>query len=371
MMLEISLDEAGVLKGMRVVRSNPAFDAAARDAVSQWKFRARRCGLVRSRPPPTSSWDSCHPWCSFPRERFPGVVHATPTQQRRAFGAWILVCIFWSTTFLGIRIGLETLPPFSMVSGARYIVAGLILGVVVLSRGTALPSRDSWPGHALLGFLMLGVGNGALVWAEQWVPSGMAAVMAAAIPFWMVGIEALLPSGERIRPLQFVGLFLGFGGLVLLATANSTPSGATSRQFLRGVIAVQVSCCGWSLGSAYSKRHARHENAFAAAAMQMVFGGTMLRDCGNGARRVARIPPDRARAAGLDVSGHLRRARRVRQLHLRAEIFARGDGVAVRLHHAGARRDSGRGGDARAFHAADGGGDRGYFCGDAGGSPKR
>ena len=163
-----------------------------------------------------------------------------------------------------------------MVSGARYIAAGLILGVIVLSRGIALPSRESWPGHALLGFLMLGLGNGALVWAEQWVPSGMAAVMVATIPFWMIGIEALLPSGERIRPLQFGGLLLGFVGLVLLATANSTPSGATSRQFLHGAIAVQVSCCGWSLGSAYSKRHARHENVFAAAAMQMVLGGIIL-----------------------------------------------------------------------------------------------
>jgi drug/metabolite transporter (DMT)-like permease len=163
-----------------------------------------------------------------------------------------------------------------MISGLRYIVAGLILGIIVLSRGTALPSRDSWPGHALLGFLMLGLGNGALVWAEQWVPSGMAAVMTAAVPFWMIGVEALLPSGERIRPLQFGGLLLGFGGLVLLATANSTPSGATSRQFLHGAIAVQVSGCGWALGSAYSKRHARNENAFAAAAMQMILGGIML-----------------------------------------------------------------------------------------------
>jgi drug/metabolite transporter (DMT)-like permease len=204
------------------------------------------------------------------------VVHATPAQQRRAFGAWILVCIFWSTTFLAIRIGVAVLPPLGMVSGARYVVAGLILGAFVLARGTALPSRDSWRGHALLGFLMLGLGNGGVVWAEQWVPSGMTAVMLAAMPFWMVGVEALLPSGERIRPFQLGGLLLGFCGLVLLATAQATPSGATSRQFLHGAISIQLSCCGWALGSAYSKRHARHEDAFAAAAMQMVLGGVML-----------------------------------------------------------------------------------------------
>src|SRR5205823_15092053 len=155
-------------------------------------------------------------------------------------------------------------------------VAGLILGAIVLSRGVSLPSRDSWPGHALLGFLMLGLGNGALVTAEQWVPSGMAAVMQATIPFWMIGVEALLPSGDRIRPMQFAGLLLGFCGLALLATARSGPAGAMPPHFLLGAFLIQFSCCGWALGSAYSKRHARHENAFAAAAMQMVFGCIML-----------------------------------------------------------------------------------------------
>jgi drug/metabolite transporter (DMT)-like permease len=199
------------------------------------------------------------------------------SQQSRALGAWILVCIFWSTTFLAIRIGVETLPPLAMISGARYLAAGVILSLIVKLRGIPLPSGESWPGHALLGLLMLGLGNGALVWAEQWVPSGMAAVMVAAIPFWMIGIEALLPSGERIRPLQFVGLLLGFGGLVLLVSSNLTETGgATSRQILHGAVAIQISCCGWALGSAYSKRHARHENAMAAAAMQMLCGGATL-----------------------------------------------------------------------------------------------
>jgi drug/metabolite transporter (DMT)-like permease len=204
------------------------------------------------------------------------VVEATATQHRRAVGAWLLVCIFWSTTFLAIRIGVQELPALGMISGARFMVAGVILGTIVLSRGISLPSRDSWPGHALLGFLMLGLGNGLLVTAEQWVPSGTAAVMGAATPFWMIGVEALLPSGERIRPLQFAGLLLGFCGLVLLATAHGDPMGATTSQFIHGAILIQLSCCGWALGSAYSKRHARHEDAFAAAAMQMFFGGTML-----------------------------------------------------------------------------------------------
>jgi len=208
------------------------------------------------------------------------VIHATSTQHRHAVAAWLLVCICWSTTFLAIRIGVQVLPPLGMISGTRYIVAGLILGSILAIRGVPLPSRDSWPGHALLGFLMLGLGNGALVTAEQWVPSGVAAVMGAATPFWMIGVEAFLPSGERIRPLQFAGLVLGFSGLVLLASANTSSGDSAPLHFGRGAILIQLSCCGWALGSAYSKRHARHEDAFAAAAMQMVFGGLMLLTAG-------------------------------------------------------------------------------------------
>jgi len=203
-------------------------------------------------------------------------VSPTPKQIRRAYTAWILVCIFWSTTFLAIRIGVEELPPLGMVSGSRYILAGIVLCAIVAARGSPMPARESWPGHALLGFLMIGLGNGALVWAEQWVPSGVSAVMVAAMPFWMIGVEAMLPSGERIRRMQLAGLLLGFAGLILLAIEDLKTSTAPTRQVLHGAIAIQLSCCGWAIGSAYSKRHARHENAFAAAGMQMIFGGIMV-----------------------------------------------------------------------------------------------
>lgn len=162
------------------------------------------------------------------------------------------------------------------MAGTRFLVAGLLLAGFVRLRGIAMPDRQSWPSYALLGVLLVGCGNGALVWAEQFVPSGAASVMVATIPFWMLGVEALLPSGERIRPRQCAGLVLGFAGLVLLAGSNLEPPGTTARQFLSGVIAVQFSCFGWALGSAYSKRHARHESAVAAAALQMIFGGVAL-----------------------------------------------------------------------------------------------
>lgn len=194
---------------------------------------------------------------------------------KSAYLAWLAVCFFWSTTFLAIRISLESLPPLTM-GGVRHLLAGIILASFVKARGVPLPGRRSWPGNALLGILLLGVGNGGLIWAEQWLPSGIAAVMGAAIPFWMVGVEALLPSGERLRGRHVAGLVLGFAGILMLAWSDLRPSGVAGRQFVQGVVAMQVSCCGWALGSAYSKRHARHENAIAAAATQMLFGGIAL-----------------------------------------------------------------------------------------------
>src|SRR3954469_16302225 len=108
---------------------------------------------------------------------------------RRAYFAFITTCIVWGTTYLAIRIALETLPPLLMAA-ARWIVAGGVLAAALAARGETLPAPRQWPGLTLLGILLLGFGNGAVVWAEQTVPSGLTAVLVATVPFWMVGIEA-------------------------------------------------------------------------------------------------------------------------------------------------------------------------------------
>jgi drug/metabolite transporter (DMT)-like permease len=133
-----------------------------------------------------------------------------------------------------------------------------------------------WPGLVLLGFLMICLGNGAVIWAEQWVPSGIAAVVIASNPFWMTGIEALLPGGERLGAAMLAGLLVGFAGILLLVWPDLTAGGEPGRQFGIGVIALQVACAGWAVGSAYGKRHARGENALASAALQMFFGGVIM-----------------------------------------------------------------------------------------------
>jgi drug/metabolite transporter (DMT)-like permease len=195
-------------------------------------------------------------------------------RDRTAYIAWLSVCLIWGTTYLAIRVALETIPP-ALLGAFRYLAAGGALALILRVRGVRLPGPAHWKGLVLLGFLMIGLGNGGVIWAEQWVPSGIAAVVVAAAPFWMTGIEAGL-GGERLTVQGVVGLVLGFGGIVLLVWPELTAGGDGGRQFAIGVVSLQIACLGWALGSSYSKRHAREENALGASALQMIFGGLIL-----------------------------------------------------------------------------------------------
>jgi drug/metabolite transporter (DMT)-like permease len=193
---------------------------------------------------------------------------------RTAYLAWLSVCLIWGTTYLAIRVALETIPP-ALVGALRYLAAGGALALILRLKGVRLPGPAHWNGLALLGFLMIALGNGGVIWAEQWVPSGIAAVVVAASPFWMTGLEAAL-GGERLTSRRTGGLALGFAGILLLVWPDLTAGGAVGRQFGVGVIALQVACIGWALGSSYSRRHAREENALGASALQMIFGGLFM-----------------------------------------------------------------------------------------------
>lgn len=164
----------------------------------------------------------------------------------------------------------------------RWIAAGGLLVLVLALRGERLPPRREWPSLAILGVLLLGFGNGAVVWAEQSVPSGLTAVLVATSPFWMVGFDALMPDGEAITLRRLLGLVVGFGGIVMLVWPEIRVDGAgsQSRAFLGGVVAAQIACIGWAVGSSYARKrgrgHAREENVLATAAFEMLFGGIAL-----------------------------------------------------------------------------------------------
>jgi drug/metabolite transporter (DMT)-like permease len=211
---------------------------------------------------------------------------AAAHRRRLAYFAWGAVCLIWGTTYLGIRVSLESIPP-ALTGGLRWLLAGSLLTAYLVARGRPLPPALQWGGIALLGFLMLGLGNGGVVFAEQWVPSGLAAVMVATAPFWMATVEACLPDGERLHKRVVAGLVIGFGGIVLLVWPDLTLGSASSRGFLAGIVALQVASIGWSIGSSYSKRLGRKaadaapassglDEVLGTTAYQMLAGGVMM-----------------------------------------------------------------------------------------------
>jgi drug/metabolite transporter (DMT)-like permease len=192
-----------------------------------------------------------------------------------AYLAWVTVCIVWGTTYLAIRVALETVPVLSL-AGIRWASAGVILTLVMMATGRKLPGPRAWGALLLLALLMNVLGNGLVVWAELFVPSGLTAVVIATVPFWSVLIEACLPKGERFSARTIVGLVIGFVGIVILVWPELTMGGRSGRGFVAGVVGLQVACAAWALGTSYTKRHKVGEDPIAASAMQMVFSGAML-----------------------------------------------------------------------------------------------
>ena len=201
--------------------------------------------------------------------------------RNRAYLAWVVLCLVWGTTYLAIRVALESIPPLLM-AGARWIVAGTLLIAFFRLRGERLPDKRQWWSLAIRGVLLIGLGNGAVVWAELTVPSGLTAVLVAVNPFWMVGIDALMGDGKAPTARQVVGLLIGFLGIVLLMSPD-TRMAVGGRGFWSGFIATQLACVGWSTGSTYARQRARqHDDAHALAtvALEMLVGGIVLLGCG-------------------------------------------------------------------------------------------
>jgi drug/metabolite transporter (DMT)-like permease len=194
---------------------------------------------------------------------------------RLAWAAWTAVCLIWGTTYLAIKVALETIPPFLM-GGLRYVTAGLILAGILKATGRGLPPVRAWAWLGLLGFLLVALGNGGVVWAEQFIPSGLTAVLIGTTPFWMVGTEAAVNGSRHVSRAEWVGLAVGFAGIVLLVSPDLVAGGEGGRQFGLGVLAVQVACAGWATGSALTRRHTAGGGVLGVAAVQMFAGGMVM-----------------------------------------------------------------------------------------------
>jgi drug/metabolite transporter (DMT)-like permease len=181
------------------------------------------------------------------------------------------IYLVWGSTYLGIRIAIETLPPFAMAS-ARFLLAGVILFTFLRLRGTPWPTAAQWRHNALAGtFLLLG-GNGGVVWAEQTIPSGIAALIIGVGPLFMVLTEWAWKGGAKPDAGTATGLLLGFAGVAWLAA----PWESDGALHLPGVLAILGACLSWSIGSIYGRHAPNPAPPFMAAALQMLGGGAAL-----------------------------------------------------------------------------------------------
>ncbi len=199
----------------------------------------------------------------------------TMRERKGAYLAWITICLVWGTTFLGIRIALETFP-VALLAGFRWLSAGLVLTLLLPMFGERLPPRRTWPSIALVGLLMNVLGNGLLVWAEQYVASGLTAVVAGMVPFWSVVVEAISPGGDRLTRRTLAGLATGFAGIVVLVWPQLTLGAAGGRMFVAGIVALQIGSLAWAIGTSYTKRHKLGATPIASSAVQMLFSGVVL-----------------------------------------------------------------------------------------------
>jgi drug/metabolite transporter (DMT)-like permease len=202
-------------------------------------------------------------------------VAISPRERTLAYAAWITICVVWGTTYLAIRVALESVP-VALLGGLRWTAAGLMLVAALPLLRESLPPWRTWGSIGLAGFLMVVLGNGGVVWAEQYVASGLTAVIVAVIPFWTVIVEALLPHGERLTSKTFAGLGIGFAGIVVLVWPELSVGGQDGRLFLWGLLALQIAALGWAIGTAYTKRNGKASSPVAASAMQMLLSGLMM-----------------------------------------------------------------------------------------------
>jgi drug/metabolite transporter (DMT)-like permease len=188
--------------------------------------------------------------------------------------ALLALYIVWGSTYLGIKVAIETIPPFFHAS-IRFLVSGIILVVWQRSAGQAMPTRKQWISTAIIGTLLLLGGNGLVSWAEQFIPSGVAALIIGSVPMFLVVAEALRPNGVKPTWQAIVGLLIGFVGIFILV-GPSEISGSDTKLNPFGVIALLGACLAWASGSIYSKTADLPKSSLMNTGAQMLMGSISL-----------------------------------------------------------------------------------------------
>ena len=226
---------------------------------------------------------------------------SVPASRAAVFGAFAAVYVIWGSTYLAIRYAIETLPPFLM-AGTRFLTAGAILYLFMRMRGVPAPLRLHWRSAFALGGMLLLFGNGAVVWAEHRIASGIAALLVAVEPLWIVLLEWLRPGGKRPSARTAIGVVLGFAGLVILVGPQDLGGG---RVDVLGAIVVVVAALSWAAGSLYSREAPLPSSPFLATAMQMLAGGVLLVTAGLLTGEAGRVDPSTFSARSLAALAYL------------------------------------------------------------------
>ncbi len=185
------------------------------------------------------------------------------------------MCFFWGTTYLGIRMSLESFAPLQLVS-IRYILSGGLMMAFAMARGLHIPRGRDLLNACFSGILTLGVGNSALVFAETMIPSGIAGLIITISPFWMVGVEALLPGGERLHAPTIGGMAVGLLGALLLFAPDQASAHAFDHNLVIGFLILQIGMAGWSFGSILQRRRPGKAHPVIAGGVQQLATGLAL-----------------------------------------------------------------------------------------------
>ncbi|HET8925921.1 MAG TPA: EamA family transporter [Candidatus Acidoferrum sp.] len=211
--------------------------------------------------------------------RTPGKVTTVATEHVSArmtslvLVAFAAVYVVWGSTYLAIRVGIESFPPF-VLAGLRHLTAGLLLYPFVRWKTGVRPTATNWRAAAVTGFLLLFVGNGGVSWAEQHVPSGITALLVATVSLWLVIVDWLRPGGVRPVPKVVIGLLMGFAGMALLVGPSHL--GGSERVDPGGAGVLAFASFAWACGSLYSKHGGMPSSPMLGVAMQSIAGGLIL-----------------------------------------------------------------------------------------------
>lgn len=199
--------------------------------------------------------------------------HASARTATLVLVAFAAVYIVWGSTYLAIRIGIESFPPF-ILAGLRHLTVGLLLYPIIRWKTSMRPTATNWRTAVVTGFLLLFIGNGGVSWAELKVPSGVTALLVATVSLWLVLVDWLRPGGHRPAPKLVIGLLMGFAGIALLV--GPAQLGGSQRVDPLGAAVLVLASLAWACGSLYAKHGGMPSSPMLGVAMQSFAGGAIL-----------------------------------------------------------------------------------------------